>query len=81
MYCQHGTGEEQVAAEAALPTIALADKQLLLNILRLEMHQPETPGLSSDMKQKSEMGYRMGDSGNQMIEKGGYGRIALKPSM
>ena len=81
MYCQHRTGEEQVAAEAALSAIALADKKLVVNILRSEMHQPETPGLSNDVKQKSGMGYRIGDSGNQMIEEGGYGRIALKPSM
>jgi hypothetical protein len=48
-FCQHGTGVQQVAAKTALPTIPLADKQLVLNILLLKMNQPETPCLSGEV--------------------------------
>lgn len=43
LFCQHWTGEEQVAAGAALMAIAAADKKLALNILFSKMNQPETP--------------------------------------
>jgi hypothetical protein len=41
--CQHRAGEEQVAAEAALPATASADKELALNIFPSEINQPEAP--------------------------------------
>jgi len=40
LFCQHGAGKEQVAACAALSTIAAADNQLALNIFFSEMNHP-----------------------------------------
>ncbi|NOY87324.1 MAG: hypothetical protein GXP52_08500 [Deltaproteobacteria bacterium] len=42
LFCQHRTGEEQVAAGTALTAIAFTDKKLALNIFLSEMNQPET---------------------------------------
>jgi hypothetical protein len=43
LFCQHGAGEQQVTAGAALMAIAFTDKKLALNIFLFEMNQPKTP--------------------------------------
>jgi hypothetical protein len=59
LFCQHGTGEEQVAADAALPAISSANKKLALNIFLSKMNQPETPELAGGVKQKTGIGNRL----------------------
>jgi len=70
-FCQHRTGEEQVAAGAELPAIAFAGKNLTLNIFLLEMNQPETPELAGGREQKTGILNRLCNSENQTIEKCG----------
>jgi hypothetical protein len=70
-FCQHGTGEEQVTAGAALPAIAFADKNLALNKFLSEMNQPETPELAGGVKHKAGILERLCDSENRPIEKSG----------
>ncbi|WP_170920676.1 hypothetical protein [Desulfacinum hydrothermale] len=70
-FCQHGAGEEQIAACAALPAIAFADKNLTSNIFLLEMNQPETPYLAGGVEQKTGILNRLCNSEKQTIEKCG----------
>jgi hypothetical protein len=50
MSCQHGAGEEQVAADAALSAFSLTGKQLGLDIPLSAMNQPETPELTGGVQ-------------------------------
>jgi hypothetical protein len=42
-FCQHGAGEEQIAAGTALVAFTIADMKLAMNIFLSEMNQPKTP--------------------------------------
>jgi len=50
LFCQCGTGKEQIAAASTLSAIATADEKLGLNILFSEMDQPETPDFAGNVK-------------------------------
>jgi hypothetical protein len=78
---QHGTGEEQVTAGAALPTIAFADKKLVLNKFLSEMNQPQTPDLACGVKHKAGILKYLCKSENQTIEKSAQSSDLAKPSV
>jgi len=67
--CQHGTGEEQVAAGAALMAIAMPQKKLALNIFLSEMNQPKTSYFAGGVKQKTGIRNRLRNRKNQTVEK------------
>jgi len=62
LFCQHGTGEEQVAAGAALSAFAFADKKPALNKFLSEMNQPQTPQFAAGVKHKARVLKRLCDS-------------------
>jgi hypothetical protein len=69
LFCQHRTGEQQVAAGAALAAIAFAGKKLALYISLSEMDQPKTPYFAGAVKHKAGILKRLSDSENQTMEK------------
>lgn len=68
LFCQCGTGKEQIAATSTLPAIALADEKLGLNILFSEMDQAETSDLTGDVKQEAAIRNYPEDCADHMIQ-------------
>jgi hypothetical protein len=71
LFCQHGAGEQQVTAGAALTAGALTNRNLSPDIPCPEMNQPETPQFAAGVKHKTRVLKRLCGSENQTVEKSG----------
>jgi len=71
LFCQHGTGEQQVAAATALAAGALTSRKLSPDIPCSKMNQPKTPQFATGVKHKAGILKRLYNSEKQTIEKSG----------
>jgi hypothetical protein len=69
LYCQHGAGEQQGAAGAALTTGALTDRNLSLDIPFSKMNQPKPSQFAAGVKHKAGLLKLLCDSDNHTIAK------------
>jgi hypothetical protein len=71
LFCQHGAGEQQVTACAALAAGPPARGKLPVNIFFLKMNQPQTPQFAAGMQDKAGTLQHLADRSAQTREKSG----------
>jgi hypothetical protein len=78
-FCEHGAGEKQVAANAALLAVSAPNRKLVLNIFFLKMNHQKTPDLGGGMNHDTGISEALCNRMNPTIWKGGQGSSLLEP--
>jgi hypothetical protein len=80
LFCQHGAGEQQVAAGAALTAGTLTHRNLSQNIASSKMNQPKPSQFAACVKDKAGVLKGLGDGKTQTIAKRSQPDDLVKPS-